>query len=105
MQNCYELPHLNKVDMPIRVEVAEVVEDCSLQTLPTPKTACWEEERMLCPKGVPQLVEREAKVYKCDYRLTDTRCTKIKLTIPKEVCFPQERYYPYPPTYGYPATN
>ncbi len=80
--------------MPIRVSVAETKEDCLSQRIPTPRTVCWEEEVMLCP-SVPQLVEKEQVLLKCGQVLTNNDCKKVKLTIPKEVCYPEEKYYPY----------
>lgn len=82
--------------MPIRINVAEIAEDCRKEIIPTPKTVCWEEEMMLCP-SVPVLVEQTVKLPKCAYRTTDSQCSRIKLTIPKEICYPEERYHPYPP--------
>ncbi len=82
--------------MPIRINVAEVKEDCRIERIPTPKTRCWEEEKMLCP-SIPELIERDQRLYKCAFNINEPKCQKVKLTIPKEICYPDEKYYPYPP--------
>ncbi len=100
-QNCYDIPHLTKVDMPIRVSIAEIKDDCLVQRIPEPKTQCWEEEVMLCP-SVPQLIEKQQILLKCTFNLSNDDCSRVKLTIPKEICFPEEKYYPYPGGYSRP---
>lgn len=97
-QNCYDAPHLRAVHMPIEVEVATVKEDCQTKLLPTPKTICWDEEVELCA-AVPELVERDEHLSKCSLTVGEDECQKVRLTIPRELCYPVERYHPY----GYPG--
>ena len=96
------MPHLAKVDMPIRVSIAELKEDCLTQRIPTPRTVCWEEEVMLCP-SVPFLVEKQQNLLKCGQVLSNDDCRKVKLVIPKEICYPVEKYYPYPAVHHAPV--
>ena len=76
--------------------MAELEERCDYKLLPTPKTTCWEEEAELCAR-VPELLPREQELYKCSQRVGEERCKGVRLTIPREICYPAERYHPYPP--------
>ncbi len=80
--------------VPIKVKMAELEEKCREKLVPTPKTTCWDEEVPLCAQ-VPQLLEREQDLYKCTSKVGNDQCQRVRLTIPREICYPQERYHPY----------
>ncbi len=104
LQNCYDVPHLTAVHMPIRVTVADIKDDCINQKVPTPKSECWEDEEQLCP-SVPELVDKPQTLLRCSFVLSNDDCSKVKLTIPMQICYPVQKYYPYPALPQYPRTQ
>ncbi len=81
--------------MPIDVNIARLEDNCETKLVPTPKTVCWEEEATLCA-AVPTLVEQDEHLNKCGLGIGEDECQRVRLTIPTEVCYPVERYHPYP---------
>ena len=76
-----------------------VEEDCHPSRVPTPRTLCWEEEKEVC-SDVPELVKKDEHLNKCAVTLSEDECEKVRLTIPREICFHVQKYspvYPEPP--------
>ncbi len=95
-QLCYDIPVVRPVEKPLDIEVATVKEDCEPRLIPTPETVCWDEEKMLCA-AVPTLVEAEQHLNKCAPSIGGEDCQRVRLTIPREICYPVQKYHPYPP--------
>ena len=85
------------MEVPIEINLADVKEDCNVRLIPAPETVCWDEEAMLCA-AVPTLVEKDEHLNKCSLAIGEEECERVRLTIPREVCYPVEKYHPY----GYP---
>ncbi len=96
LQNCYDVPVLKPVNVPVKVKSSEVKEDCGKRLIPTPKTVCWEEEEELCA-SVPELKEKDEHLNKCSLTLSEDECEEVRLTIPRELCFHVQKFHqPYP---------
>ncbi len=84
VQTCYDAPHLRKVEVPIKIKMATLEDNCQEHLVPTPRTTCWDKDAELCPH-VPELSQSEQKLYKCSHRISEDKCQRVRLTIPREI--------------------
>ncbi len=84
VQTCYDAPVLRRVDIPIKVKMASLEEECRVQLVPTPRTTCWDKDVDLCPH-VPELAHTVQKLYRCSAAISEDQCQRVRLTIPREI--------------------
>lgn len=82
---CFNTPEVEPVDVPANLVFPEPLRRCQNLPISLPRIVCKVESEEICFK-IPTLEDHPMSVEKCHPVISNPKCQKIELVLPKQIC-------------------